>query len=77
MRQVLTRAKQSVRAVPVLGPYLVKLWIRLHRVESSAEYWEQRYKAGGNSGVGSYSRLAEFKAEFLNRFVEEHQIATV
>lgn len=77
MRQVLTRAKQSVRAVPVLGPCLVRLWIRLHRVESSADYWEQRYKAGGNSGVGSHSCLAEFKAEFLNRFVEEHQIATV
>ncbi len=77
MIQVLSRAKRSLREVPVLGPRLVKLWIRLHKVDSSAEYWEQRYKAGGNSGVGSYSRLAEFKANFLNSFVEEHQIATI
>jgi hypothetical protein len=32
---------------------------------------------GGNSGAGSSDRLAEFKANFLNRFVEEHNIASV
>jgi SAM-dependent methyltransferase len=40
----------------------------------SAEYWEDRYKTGGNSGVGSYGKLAAFKAQFINNFIREHQI---
>ena len=40
-------------------------------------YWEQRYLRGGNSGAGSYGRLARFKARFLNNFVREQQISTV
>ena len=40
----------------------------------SAPYWEQRYKAGGDSGKGSYGKLAEFKAKFVNNFIREHQI---
>lgn len=44
---------------------------------SSSEYWDQRYRSGGNSGPGSYNRLAEFKANFLNTFVEQHQIASI
>jgi hypothetical protein len=45
--------------------------------ESSAEYWEQRYRKGGNSGPGSYAHLAEFKAEILNEFVRQHDVHTV
>jgi hypothetical protein len=44
---------------------------------TSGEYWEQRYRSGGNSGTGSYSRLATFKAEVLNQFVATHEISTV
>lgn len=43
----------------------------------SARYWEERYRQGGDSGVGSSGKFAEFKAEFLNRFVVEHQVASV
>jgi hypothetical protein len=43
----------------------------------SAQYWDERYQAGGNSGAGSSGRLAEFKAEVLNRFVRERGIASV
>lgn len=43
----------------------------------SGDYWDRRYQGGGNSGAGSYGRLAEFKAEVLNRFVAEHDIQTV
>lgn len=53
---------------------------RLQRLlpwSSSAQYWERRYARGGNSGKGSYGDLAAFKAEFLNAFVAEHDIATV
>lgn len=43
----------------------------------SREYWEERYRRGGTSGAGSYNRLARFKADFLNGFVEEHRIGSV
>jgi SAM-dependent methyltransferase len=43
----------------------------------SAQYWERRYANGGTSGQGSYSEFAEFKADFLNRFVAEHEIRSV
>ncbi|WP_406872326.1 class I SAM-dependent methyltransferase [Aminobacter sp. P9b] len=43
----------------------------------SADYWDRRYRKGGNSGAGSYGRLAEFKAEILNSFVAEHGIQTI
>lgn len=37
----------------------------------SAGYWERRYRRGKNSGAGSYGRLAEFKAEVINRVIAE------
>jgi SAM-dependent methyltransferase len=40
----------------------------------SGEYWEDRYKTGGNSGLGSYGKLAAFKAQFINNFIREHQV---
>jgi hypothetical protein len=43
----------------------------------SAQYWRDRYRAGGNSGAGSYGRLASFKAEIINAFVRENDIASV
>lgn len=44
---------------------------------NSADYWECRYEDGDTSGAGSYGRLAEFKAEVLNKFVKQHNIARV
>ena len=44
---------------------------------SSAEYWEKRYKEGGNSGAGSYGRLAVFKAEVINKFITERGLKKV
>jgi hypothetical protein len=44
---------------------------------SSENYWIERYKRGGNSGYGSYGYLAQYKAEFLNEFVEKNSINTV
>lgn len=43
----------------------------------SAEYWERRYKKGGNSGGGSYNQLAQFKADLLNGFVARNGIQSV
>lgn len=43
----------------------------------SAAYWEDRYAAGRDSGVGSYNQFAQFKAEVLNRFVCENRVHSV
>lgn len=43
----------------------------------SDAYWDRRYRSGGNSGPGSYGRVARFKAEVLNAFVEKHAIGSV
>ncbi len=50
---------------------------RKAKVASSADYWERRYAAAGTSGAGSYGRLADFKAEVLNRFVAENDVGSV
>ncbi|WP_454916397.1 class I SAM-dependent methyltransferase [Xanthobacter sediminis] len=44
---------------------------------SSEQYWKERYVRNGNSGAGSYGRLADFKAAFINSFVELNQIKSV
>lgn len=73
--------KAKLAAVPVLGPLLKKLKrsVSSKRVDfvDSADYWENRYKSGGNSGSGSYNELAEFKAEVLNAFVAENGVRSV
>lgn len=43
----------------------------------SEQYWEARYKQGGNSGTGSYGRLADFKANTINGFIRENKIRSV
>ena len=72
---MVTRIKTLLKGIPVLGAFLMHL--RRRPFKSSADYWERRYRDGGHSGGGSYNRLAEFKADFLNKFVDEHQIASV
>lgn len=44
---------------------------------SSAAYWEERYRQGRNSGAGSYNKLAQFKADTINRFVADNRIQSV
>ncbi|MBL9047138.1 MAG: class I SAM-dependent methyltransferase [Tabrizicola sp.] len=44
---------------------------------SSAAYWKKRYQQGRNSGAGSYGRLAEYKADFINRLVIAEDIRSV
>lgn len=40
----------------------------------SKRYWEERYREGRDSGVGSYGKIAEFKAEVINDFVEKNDV---
>jgi len=50
---------------------------RVVRSVSSADYWEGRYRSGGNSGKGSYGRLAVYKAHLINCLVHREKIETV
>ncbi len=63
IKGALSRAKGIVRGTPGF--------------DTSANYWEKRYRTGGDSGAGSYNRLASFKAEVLNEFVATNCIQTV
>src|SRR5690606_4241845 len=67
------RREQPAGRLPSAGPAASKP----EEAFVSADYWEQRYARGGNSGAGSYGKLAEFKAEVLNAFVRERQIRSV
>jgi hypothetical protein len=50
---------------------LLKKIFGKHTVFDSSEYWENRYQKGGNSGDGSYGRLANFKADYINSFLRK------
>ena len=43
----------------------------------SNKYWENRYNSGGNSGSGSYGKLAQFKADTINKFIKEEKIQNI
>ena len=44
---------------------------------NSQDYWKTRYEKGGNSGAGSYNKLAQFKGDVINEFVKNNNIKTV
>ena len=64
-----------------LSTYFSKKWKKFTTKKTpfnnSTEYWKNRYNLGGNSGDGSYGELAQFKAEFLNKFVTDKNIKTI
>jgi methyltransferase family protein len=76
---LIDRAKALVRSTPVVGPLVVRCAALVGRLffPGTARYWEERYAAGHDSGLGSYGELAAFKAEVLNAFVEEHGVRSV
>jgi glycosyltransferase involved in cell wall biosynthesis len=41
------------------------------------EYWDKRYKTGGNSGAGSYGEEAKVKADYINNFIKNYKIETI
>ena len=49
----------------------------ISRAFNSDEYWERRYRNGGNSGAGSYDELANYKAYVLNAFISKNNIQTL
>lgn len=74
--------KPIVARIPVVSSLAKKAYGVISRRRSqpfrgSSEYWEQRYRSGGTSGDGSYGKLALFKAQIINEFVQEHKIDSV
>jgi hypothetical protein len=70
--------KPIVKRLPFLRKPAYALFNRLSGpFKGSAHYWESRYARGGHSGPGSFNRLATFKAEILNDFVNKNNITTV
>jgi len=81
---MMTRLRHVIRRIPVLGPLAGAIYRRLRvappdseKFAGSVPYWEERYAAGGDSGAGSYGKLARFKAEVINAFVANHEIDSV
>jgi len=64
-----------IKNIPVIRH--LALTYKIKRFAGSFSFWEERYRGGGQSGVGSYNHLAAFKAEVLNDFVNKHDIQTV
>ena len=52
-------------------------WLPLLRFRGSRRYWEDRYRAGGDSGGGSIGAPARYKADVLNTFVQEHALESI
>ncbi|HMF52545.1 MAG TPA: class I SAM-dependent methyltransferase [Candidatus Saccharimonadales bacterium] len=83
MTSHLQTLRQTIGQLPIVGPIARHIYravtpeaVKLQFV-SSAQYWEDRYALGGTSGAGSYGKLALFKAETINRFVEDHGLRSV
>lgn len=51
--------------------------LRQRSLDPMSRYWDARYETGGDSGPGSFGKLAKYKADFLNSFVAEHAIGSV
>ncbi len=72
--------KNQIKKIPILGKWTTSINRRLKKVApftTSEEHWESRYKSGGDSGPGSYKRLAQFKADTINTFIKENDIKSV
>lgn len=76
--------KDFVKAIPIVGGVARKVYRSLRHEKrltvpfhGSEDFWEARYARGDNSGVGSYGKFAQFKAEVLNKFVRDENIASV
>ena len=63
--------------IDTLKKWYWRLGLANRKFKGSGKYWEDLYREGGNSGPGSYSRLAAYKAEFVNGFIRAHAVQKV
>jgi len=73
------KMKEFVSRYPLLKKTTLPIYNLIYKKKNfnSKNYWESRYQVGGNSGAGSYGRLAKFKADVINNFVKENKIHSV
>lgn len=69
------RLRRVVDGIPVARS--ISRMLRMASFPGTQKYWEARYASGKTSGIGSYGRLAEFKAEVINSFVRENNVQSV
>jgi len=73
--------KTLLKETPIVGTILKKIYrsyiSATKPFQNSEKYWIERYQSGDNSGDGSYGKLSEFKAEFINKLVKENDIKSV
>lgn len=79
---MIKQVKRAIVCLPGIGPGMQAIYRAITHTKvlvfhSSDQYWEDRYRRGGDSGSGSYGRLAAFKAEVLNDFVASREITSV
>lgn len=70
--------KKSLQKIPLLreiAAYAKGLWIKL-TFKNAEHYWQQRYEKGGTSGAGSRGALAQYKSDFINRFIKTNNTKT-
>src|SRR5258706_1169134 len=79
-----TALRQNIKELPILGDWATHVYrlikgrpIKPPVFLGTRIYWDQRYQKGGDSGVGSYGKFADFKAEVLNNFVVQHHVRSV
>jgi cyclopropane fatty-acyl-phospholipid synthase-like methyltransferase len=79
MHAQLRKILYTLLKVPLIGPatrFVLRQFFALQFADSES-YWLRRYERGRTSGPGSYDKLAEYKAEVINRFVADQQLTTV
>jgi len=73
--------KELTKKIPIIYSLISPIWNLLSKkflkFNNSTAYWINRYRLGGNSGAGSYGRMAEFKAYIINSFVKDNKIDSV
>ena len=79
MNNLFHKLQECIRRIPFIYHIVGKVYVKAlqSRFPGSAQYWIRRYDKNGDSGPGSYSRLSEYKAIFLNEFVKQNRIHSV
>jgi len=49
---------------------IIRKLVSKNSFKNSEHYWKKRYNSGGDSGRGSYNKLAEFKLKVINDFID-------
>jgi SAM-dependent methyltransferase len=69
-----------IKRTPLIGAMLLaarEMVDNSSAFSTSGQYWDDRYRRGGNSGAGSYNRLAEFKSRIVNELVKRTKSKSV